>query len=317
MSKLRIRDLAAGLGIGLAAFVLVWLEVPVLSTVALPALFAAAGALGGWTAVACSAVLFSAAGVAVFSGAFLPLAALAAVAGIGGYLALSRTKRAFDSLVGCCAAALLSIWANILCGAAIAGKAVIDQVFTVDPLLLDAMEQSYLMIGYDAATVGALRAEMAASYGEMVPGVLLMTAMAVGLLTFAAGSWLMKGRKHYTVPPFGTWRMPKGYLLGGVVLLLAAMGGRALGWNGFESVTLAVEFFVLTMYAIQGISVIWFFLSRTRMGAFFKAVIVVILVPLAGTGLVFVAMIEDILQLRRRMPPPGWKPRGPQGPSSL
>ena len=310
MNKRQIGELFGGLGLGLAAFLAVWYGLPLGLPVLLPAAFCAAAALSFCPGLLFALAAFFAPGFLTFGTAFFPMAALAAVAGLGGFLVFRKAGRALDALIGCCAVSLLSTWANLFAGVAIGGREVLERVFTADPALLDALEQSYRAVGYGASAAQAIRAELAASYAEMVPGVLLVTAMAAGLLGFAAGSMLARKKLRYRVPPFSMWRMPRGYLLGGVLLMLAALGAEALGWQYAEPVKLAVELMLLGTYSVQGLAVLWFFLGRTRLHPALRVVVLLAIVALAGSMLMLLAVMEDFLQLRRRMPPPGWKNGG-------
>lgn len=303
LQKNGIRGLLLGGLLGGCAFLLAWF-VPTFGLLFAAVAIGSAGGLFGYPgAVSGLAVLAAAGGIAA-GAEWIPTAAFCAVAGVGGYLGMRRARRALTPLVNCCAAGLLGIWANVFAGGLLYGRQAIDAIYTAPQGMVDALGSAYSLMGYTASEVQAVQSEFILSYGEMVPAMFILVAMAIGLLVYALCSILMRRKATYSFPPFGLWRLPRGYMGGLLALYLVGALGVALEWKSFYSVISAAQMMIIFIYSVQGLSVVWFYLGRTKLPFALRLAVSVLVcgfaVAFAGSILVLVGIVEDFLMLRLR-----------------
>lgn len=286
---------------GAAAYGASWL--PYASSFAAPALMVVSAACGGFPGALLAGGVFAALTLAVDGAGLLTLAVYAVVTALCAAAAFRFARRSFHALVGSCGAVLAGMWAQVLAGFLLYGAASVEALFTVDAQAMPVLEAYYSLAGLNASSAAAAAAETAALYGEMVPAVFLVTAMAAGLVGFALGVPFFKGKTQFQVPRFSRWAMPKGHFLGAVLLVVVAYGGRALGLPGFSSVALAVNLFILFAYSVQGLAVLWFLFSTSRLRLPARLIFTVVLGVVVNTNLVLVYLLDELLMVRKRLPP--------------
>lgn len=314
LEKKRILNLVLCVAFGLAAGAADLLPVAFLPAVLIPALMFVSGGILGFSGAFLSTFSCFLLAASLFGQAAIPGVVFAGVCAFGGAVVFSFSRRSFEALVGACGVTMLGIWSNILVSAQMFGPEVIENLFVADETVLALMRQSYSLVGYTEREISALIGEFVSLYGEMVPAVLLGIAMIAGLLAFLLSSALTKGKRPYSVPPFSQWCMPKGSALGAFLFLAAGFIGDSQGWPGFSSVLLAAQIFIMIAYSIQGLAVVWFILGRTKLPLGARLPIAVLSLVFAGTGLLFVAIIDSLLSFRKRVPP---KDAGPPGPPAV
>lgn len=91
--------------------------------------------------------------------------------------------------------------------------------------------------------------------------------------------------------------------MGAVLLVVVAYGGRALGLPGFSSVALAVNLFILFAYSVQGLAVLWFLFSTSRLRLPARLIFTAVLGVVVNTNLVLVYLLDELLMVRKRLPP--------------
>lgn len=133
-------------------------------------------------------------------------------------------------LVNCCAAGLLGIWANVFAGGLLYGRQAIDAIYTAPQGMVDALGSAYSLMGYTASEVQAVQSEFILSYGEMVPAMFILVAMAIGLLVYALCSILMRRKATYSFPPFVSGGCPEDIWVGCLRSIWWALW--ALPWSG-------------------------------------------------------------------------------------
>ncbi|MGI6192324.1 MAG: DUF2232 domain-containing protein [Christensenellales bacterium] len=314
MENKRVLKLILCVVFGLAAAAASLLPVAFLPALLVPVLMFVAGSILGFPGAFLSTVACFLLSMVLFGNSGVPDVVFAGVCAFGGAVVMSFSRRSYEVLVGACGVTMLGIWSNILVAAQMFGSEVIEQLFVADASVLDLMRQSYSLMGYTEREVSALIGEFSSLYGEMVPAVLLGIAMIAGLAAFLLASWLTKGSRQYAVPPFALWTMPKGSVLGALLFVVAGFLGSSQGWPGFSSVLLAAQVFVTIAYSLQGLAVVWFILGRTRLPFGARLPVAVLALMFVGTGLLFVAIIDQLLGFRKRVPPKG---SGPSGPHTL
>ena len=303
-SKHFVRDLILCAILGAAAAGATMVYLPLLPVAAAVVLLYGAGSLNGVYGAVLAVAGYSAVMYPLLGSLAIPEIAFAAVVSFGAVLVVKYAKRAFFALCGACGVALLAMWANVLVGALLEGPQVIETLFVADEATVAAMQNSYVLLGYTEREVAALVGEFTAAYGEMVPGILLVFAMLSGVIAYGASTYLAKPFLKFKAPAFEQWYMPNGHLLGAIVLLLLGYLMEYLGWEVGAPVLLAVELFIIVTYSIQGMAVVWFILSRTRMAAPLRYLAFVAgIVLLFGFGLLMLAVLDNVMLLRKRMPP--------------
>lgn len=156
--------------------------------------------------------------------------------------------------------------------------------------------------GVPSEVVSTFVAQMRATY----PAGLMLSSLGLTVLDFALLTKLL-GRLPGTqipvqkLPPFGTWRLPRGVSLAFVVgwlLTRFLMSGTAEDAGLFWLAVTNAMFVLAALIGVHGLAVVWHFLRRMRIGPFFAALLALALYLIFPTPLLLVGLVDGWIDLR-------------------
>ena len=118
----------------------------------------------------------------------------------------------------------------------------------------------------------------------MLPSVILLSSIFDSFLNYRLCETLQRRRAEtlfLTLPPFGEWRFPKSLLWSLACAFLLPFFTGDQGWILWSMLEVNLKFLVLVFFFLQGISLVWWWLSR-RAAHFLLRVLVVALLSVLG-----------------------------------
>lgn|SRR5690606_31689224 len=146
-------------------------------------------------------------------------------------------------------------------------------------------------------------AELSAAYMRVFwPGFLGTMAFVGSLASAAVGRWMLRRRTPTPepLPPFQLWRFPWylafGFLIGQGAVLLNSLG---VDLGAFEGVAGNIHLLFSNLFLIQGLSVIYFFLTRRPIPGVIRGIILVAAAFWLSFLVVWLGALDVWLNVRR------------------
>ncbi|MDR3332224.1 MAG: YybS family protein [Synergistaceae bacterium] len=141
----------------------------------------------------------------------------------------------------------------------------------------------------------------------IIPSVVIIFSSAEVLLSYSLASKFFARRGNaelFRLPPFGAWSFPKNIIVALVVgFICEKIGNRYEGMGVLRQVGANLGALTWTLFAVQGLAVLYFFMGRFGFPKIARVVIIVLapLVPVMG-GILSILGIADIgIDLRKRV----------------
>ncbi|MDR2523824.1 MAG: YybS family protein [Synergistaceae bacterium] len=194
---------------------------------------------------------------------------------------LNKTKSGSESLV-CCT--LLSVFSKVFFVALNAGLG------RLHPLMVDPGSLQRFLIRMNASAVSQGGREAALLYESveqavrfiphMLPSVILLSSMLDSFLNYRLCETLQRRRTETlfpALPPFGEWRFPKSLLWSLACAFLLPFFTGDGGWVLWSMLEVNLKFLVLVFFFLQGISLVWWWLSRRAAHVLLRVLVVALL----------------------------------------
>ncbi len=140
-------------------------------------------------------------------------------------------------------------------------------------------------------------------------GMLGIYALLMGLVGYLIPHGVMKRRRLdvAAVPPFSEYALPNRFWLAFLLSYLFAAIGAGFGWRGFDILEVTVYTLYALILTVQGLAFLDYMYKRRNMGIAARIVLHVlaplisVLASMVGSVLMWVGMIENMANLRKRM----------------
>lgn len=318
MTKITDFLLAVCVGLVAAAVVLgaVWLPVFGVVLFFLPAPFILLSLRKGyWTGaigLLTLCVVYTALSGPMAGGAILVLAGFAAL----GIPAVLRQKRSYREYLAFSAGLVLaSVLAIMGLYALVTGQSLfsaliaqVEQYLNENQDMLGSVLAMYKQWGLadPELSIAVFIRQMVAGvrdFAPFVPALLITSSAIIGVLNLMIPYRLAarKGVSLHEIPPFGRWRMPRGsvlgfLVLGGLSLLLTLING-ATG----QTVLYTVSSLFAFLFSIQGLSLAEYLMENGRISVVLRVILCLLLYVFLSPLLLFAGVFDQLLHIREQM----------------
>jgi uncharacterized protein YybS (DUF2232 family) len=136
----------------------------------------------------------------------------------------------------------------------------------------------------------------------VVPAAILIFSLVYGVIGLLVIRLILKktGHEMPEVRAFEDWSLPRGMVVGLIVLLLISLLGGSLGISNFEVVRFTITALISFLFTVIGLSFLWFFLKAGRVPSVLRWLLTVITCLIAGFVLPFLGMFDQLFHLRWR-----------------
>ena len=271
----------------------------------MPAAYACVGAAYGAGAL-CFSLIISAAGAAFVSADMMSIALyLPAALALGLMMYYKRPWRNAAALTA--GAMFLGMYCIVCLPGVISGTG------PYGPIIATAKEIGTLITNEFTALGAVEQAEavnkIIGNYIAIVPdsllATLLMTSMVwAGLSLLVTRAILKKKREFRPMAPMREWRLPKGFVLGTLILLAGGFILSAMDFAYAAAVIACAEIIALLPLSLQGVALCDFFWYLRRKNAVGRVLAIVLLVLLLPTSVIFFSMlgfVEQISKIRLKL----------------
>lgn len=100
-------------------------------------------------------------------------------------------------------------------------------------------------------------------------------------------------------PAFALWSIPRWVSLPMLVMLVLAYVVQYAGWESMLAVSVAVETLVMTAFMVQGMAVVWFWLSARRIRPVGRVTVIAMMYLLLRSLLSWIGLFDMIFGIRR------------------
>lgn len=173
--------------------------------------------------------------------------------------------------------------------------------------LQNVMMQMYSgVLGQGAQTAAAVKEsveQVAALAPYMLPSLILMSAMLDSFLNYRLCESLQRRRTvaFPPLPPFGTWRFPKSILWALLLAFVLPLVPELENEPVMIMLEFNLKFLVNIFFFIQGLSLVWWWLSKRRVHLLLRFLIATLLVlPVLGMWVIALGVGDVCLDFRKR-----------------
>jgi hypothetical protein len=108
-----------------------------------------------------------------------------------------------------------------------------------------------------------------------------------------------KAKDAPAAPAFALWAIPRWVSLPMLVMLVLAYVVQYAGWESMLAVSIAVETLVMTAFMVQGMAVVWFWLSARRIRPVGRVTVIAMIYLLLRSLLSWIGLFDMIFGIRR------------------
>ena len=127
-------------------------------------------------------------------------------------------------------------------------------------------------------------------------------ALLTGLLSYViTRTFVKKRRKVAAIPSFDALMLPPRFWLAYLMSYLAAFVGISFGWPSFEILAQTIISVYGFVFTVQALSLLDFFYKKKHMATAVRVLLHVVVTLFLGFILVWVGMLENMANLRKRM----------------
>jgi uncharacterized protein YybS (DUF2232 family) len=137
-----------------------------------------------------------------------------------------------------------------------------------------------------------------------LPALLILASLLDSFLNYTAARIVLKrlGLNMEALPPFGEWRAPSNLSLGFLILMGLTLAGGYLGLEGIDIVMGNILVLFQMIFMVQGISVLYYFLTQKGVNRFIKVLVIVFVLfnQFLAMAAVFAGLLDVLLDFRKR-----------------
>ncbi len=136
---------------------------------------------------------------------------------------------------------------------------------------------------------------------------IVVYAMTMGLGEYVIVRAFAKrrGTDVAALPRFADWKLPKGFWIAAIVSSAAAIIGNKLGWPSFDLLFVTIYSAYAVIFIVQALCLVDFLMISRKMGRGMRVVLLIVSVLIFGSVLMWVGLIENAFDVRRRLKE-GW-----------
>lgn len=137
-----------------------------------------------------------------------------------------------------------------------------------------------------------------------LPALLIMASLLDSYLNYTVARLVLKrlGLHMEALPAFGEWRAPSNLSIGFLVLFGLTIAGGYLGLRGIDLVMGNILVLFQMIFLVQGISVLYYFLSLKGLNKFLKVIIIIFVLfnQFLSMAAVLAGLLDVLFDFRKR-----------------
>lgn len=138
---------------------------------------------------------------------------------------------------------------------------------------------------------------------SIIPAILIISSMFISYINYWTASTVLRrmGNKVVQVPRFKNFRLPNNVIIGTAVILLATFILKYINVFYYETILINVTVLVFTIFFIQGIAVILFFIDKIKVPKALKIILIILVIfsfPLMML-ISILGLLDSLLNLRK------------------